>query len=172
MRQPKVPSVSAAAMRKACNLSPHLLGAWWEEALKSHFDYIKATRPFYWHRFPDSKAAGNLIAEQPADFIVASPPSGAMLVEAKASAAHDSLRSCLSKNVSTGQALHHRMWARAGQESMFIFIGVSKPVVEIWNGKYVADCRASGARLKADSEWSGDPAGPGLLEALREVFGE
>lgn len=150
IRRGSPPVVTIAALNKAKTMPPHKLGAWWEDQLKDHFTFLQATERFYWHRFPDTKSCGNFVADQPADFLVCSAGSG-MLLEAKASAKHDSLRSCLSNNVSGTQALHHRLWARAGGSSMFVFLGVSTDTVEIWDGAYVANHRTEGKVMTAST---------------------
>jgi hypothetical protein len=56
-------------------------GKYLEDAFQGAFD--KKNPELWFHRFADSKAARNLIGEQPADFLVATVRGGAFLLECK-----------------------------------------------------------------------------------------
>ena len=140
----KRPSVTEASVEKARGMTPVKLGAWFEDHLKTHLKYLSSQEKMYAYRMPDTKAAGNYLPDSPADFLLMTTGVGGILLEAKASAKHCSLRSCLSSNVSTAQALHHRLWSRAGGRSFFLFCSVKNQTLELWDGRYVGDCRAKG----------------------------
>lgn len=130
----------------AATMKSHKLGSWFEQKLQDRFKFLKQTTRFDYLRLYDTKSAGAYLPSQAGDFMIASP-RGVVLVEAKASATHGSLRSCLSSNVSAGQATDHIMWNRAGQKSLFIFLSVPDGVLEVWDGGLIAKHRNEGKRL-------------------------
>jgi hypothetical protein len=125
------------------------IGKWFEGKLQGIFDTLRGRKRCTYLRLYDSRSAGHLIPKQPADFIVTAKALGAILLEAKASIKHDSLRSCLSANVELHQAASHRLWAAQGQPAWFIFYSNQTHEVEIWDGQYVGHCRGTGKRLDA-----------------------
>ena len=172
----RTPEVTLASLDKARKMkSAQVLGKWWEQELKDHFEFLKARKEFYYHRFPDTNQCGNYLPDQPSDWLTRGPSCGALLVEAKASKKFRSLHSCLASNVSTQQALHHYLWRRAGGRSVFIFCGVMEPTLQLWDGGYVADHRREGRVMKISeggiagtSADHGSLLGGGLLHLLEE----
>jgi hypothetical protein len=125
-------------------------GAEFEGLTQAALEELKCKGPLTYVRLYDTKSArGKFLPPQPGDFIVASP-NGGHLVECKASKEHQSLRSCLSSNVEEHQAAAHRLWARAGQPSWFLFHPVMSSELELWPGKIVGEARAAGKVLKKD----------------------
>ncbi len=119
------------------------------------------------HRFYDTKSAGSFLPEQPADYLIGSP-TGAYLLEAKASFRKESLAACLSNAVSGGQAVHAKLWCRTGpnNKSLFVFFCAQTEIVEIWDGALVADTFIqSGARLSR-----ADVMGYGSLSKLKDLL--
>ena len=173
--KPTTPHVTAKSLQKAQTLSPAKLGAWWEDHIKAHLKYLAVTSNLYYYRMPDTKMAGNFLPDSPADFLVRTE-KGTYLLEAKASNKHASLRSCLAANVSPAQALHHRLWHRAGSahqiSSYFLFCGTSVPTAQLWAGSYVANCRAEGKVLDVNYGMAVEcgPANGGLMKILEKLL--
>lgn len=142
-------SFNTKSLERAATLRPEKLGAWFEDELKPIFKNMQEHMGLYYHRFIDSKAAGNLVADQPADFMLKTK-KGAFLIEVKASRRHKSLIGGLSSLMRKEQAVHLRMWDRADGDSLVIFINVPSGHVEIWEGYYVGLHRSKGQRLKED----------------------
>jgi hypothetical protein len=119
-----------------------------ETEIEDHLKAYQRLHPIFYHRFPDSRAAGNLIADQPSDFLVADK-RGMILLEAKFSEVHDSLRSSFSGAVSPGQIASARLAHRAGQRYLFLFYSSSSGFFELWPGDYCSDRRSLGRPLEA-----------------------
>ncbi len=117
------------------------LGAYLEDKLKVALTTLKKESNFrlLFHRFYDTKSAGAYLPEQPADFLIGCP-TGAYLLEAKASFKKESLASCLANAVSSGQAAEAHLWCRTGpnQKSLFVFFCASTEQIEIWDGELVS----------------------------------
>lgn len=107
-------------------------GRWLEQDLQDALHEYCAEKPGFWHRFPDTRAARNFIAAQPADFLWA-VPGGALLVEAKSTVVSARLKELLDPN----QIAKHRLWHRAGHESVFIYGDRALDVLEAWDGRSV-----------------------------------
>lgn len=101
------------------------------------------------YRLYDTHAAGNFLPEAPADFIGAAP-IGPVLIEAKSSVLHQSLRSCLSANVDFGQAAQGRLWEEKGYTCLYLFLDYRGQQIEAWSGGVVGRARAEGIRLRAE----------------------
>lgn len=66
------------------SLKPEVVGKETERLVEQLLDEENTRRAdFAWHRFPDSRAAGRVIAAQPSDYLVANGKKG-LLLEAKA----------------------------------------------------------------------------------------
>lgn len=120
-----------------------------EEAVRTELVRAQEIRPIAWHRLVDTKAAGNIVARQPSDFI-ACMGGKATLIEAKFSEAHDSLRSCFSDAVKAHQLASARIWTRAGADYIILFYSSLSGITEVWSGLYAAECRSRGKRLALD----------------------
>ena len=131
---------------KASKLPPHKLGAWFEGQTQDRLKWFQENKHLMFHRFPDSKSAGNIIAAQPSDYLVGSPLA-AWLVEVKASKVHKSLRSCAANAIRQEQVVKAHLWMRSGLRSVFIFISVTGGVIEVWDGRHVVAQRFEGKPL-------------------------
>ncbi len=100
-------------------------------------------------RLFDTHSAGNFLPEQPGDFMVACP-AGAVIVEAKSSTIHNSLKGCLSANMDFGQASQLQLWTMSGHPALVVFLDHQAQRVEFWEGGYVGTCRIEGQRLRTD----------------------
>lgn len=124
----------------------------WEELEKAVQDELvlaQQCNPVAWHRLTDTKAAGNIVARQPSDFI-ACHLGNTVLIEAKFSEAHDSLRGCFSNAVKSHQLASARIWTRAKARYIVLFHSSLSGITEVWEGLYAAECRAKGAKLSLD----------------------
>ena len=121
-----------------------------EDEVESYLRSLQTHYPIFVHRLPDSRAAGNLIADQPSDFLVASKGHGMTLLEVKFSEVHDTLRSCFSGAVSAGQLASARLAHRAGQRYLILFHSSCAKRFELWPGDYCAGQRSLGQPLKLE----------------------
>lgn len=154
---------AAKTLQIARGFSSEELGAWFEDQVQNVLAWMLANTRFVYHRLPDSKSAGSLIARQPADFMIGSKHSGFALLEVKASGKHTSLRGCLSSNLSKGQAALISLWDRADQKTLVLFLSVHPifgqyGLLELWHGGHVSEQRKKGKPL--------DPA-VGLIAAAK-----
>lgn len=92
-------------------------GKWLEKHLQSALQEFQARRRSFFHRFPDSHAAGSWLPAQPGDYLWLLPGLPAILIEAKSTDKGAPLRSLLDP----GQCGKHRLWQRAGHISCFIY---------------------------------------------------
>jgi hypothetical protein len=137
----------AKLMEKFMSKEDSQLGYDFEDELKKIFKGMQEKYPFYWHQFPDSKAARGFIASQPSDFLVKGLKTRVMLFEAKASVKKKSLAACAKSAILPAQIGHHKKYHRAGGDTLFIFYGELENRVELWDGKYVTNCISSGGRM-------------------------
>jgi len=126
------------------------IGKAFESDVQDILEGLSARHRLTYLRLYDSHAArGKYLPPVPGDYIVVTLGK-ARLIELKASEKHQSLRSCLSDHVGTHQAAAHRLWARAGGVSHFLFHSVRTSEVELWDGLTVGECRALGTVLKKE----------------------
>ena len=121
-----------------------------ETEIATYFKALQRAYPIFFHRFADSRAAGNLIGDQPSDFLVAAKGQGMTLLEAKFSEVHDTLRSCFSGAVTANQLASARLAHRAGQRYLILFYSSCAGQFELWPGDYCAGQRSLGQPLKLD----------------------
>jgi hypothetical protein len=124
----------------------------WEELEKAVQDELvlaQQCNPVAWHRFIDSKASGNIVARQPSDF-VSCHQGNTVLIEAKFSEAHESLRNCFANAVKSHQLASARIWTRAGARYIVLFHSSLSGISECWNGLYLAECKSKGVKLSLD----------------------
>lgn len=162
-------AITQTEVYKARKMQPHVLGKWFEQHLREIFRYLQQETKMHWVRLTDSSDAGSIVQSTDGDFIVISDGTP-WLVEAKCSESHASLQSCAANMVSKQQAMSHRLWNRAGGESVFVFGSVSADCFELWVGQHVAEQRASGSKLVDDETYvsHGVLTGVDLCEQLRE----
>jgi hypothetical protein len=124
------------------------IGKWFEGKVQDALKEIESERKATFHRYPDTRAARNILPAQPGDFLLAIDGL-AILIEAKCSAKYDSLSSGFSSLWPNGEAAFHRMWHRAGLPSWVMFCHYDTGRVDIWNGESIAFARAVGGRFPA-----------------------
>jgi hypothetical protein len=104
------------------------------------------TKHIAWHRFSDTRSAGNYLSDQPSDFL-AGRAGTALFIEAKFSEVHDTLRSCFAGAVTDGQIASARIWERAGFKYIVLFYSLPAKQVEIWRGSNIIAARRGGTPL-------------------------
>ena len=112
-------------------------------------DDLASVEPMFVHRFTDSRAARNFVKKQPADYMVAFRGT-TFLLEVKTSTEDVSLANNLSGLMGKDQAANHRLWSRSMQGSVIAFRSKATGRCELWDGVYVAECRAKGTPLQKD----------------------
>ncbi len=123
------------------------IGKWFENKTDGILKEGRNKKMCTFVRLYDSYAAqGNMLGNQPGDFIVMSRGNG-ILLECKSSEKHGSLRSCLSANVEDHQGASHRLWEINGGRAVFVFYTDITDEVEFWDGLYVGACKATGTPL-------------------------
>jgi len=143
--------------------TPQQLGHEFEADIQKHLLSFELKNRMRWHRFYDSRSAAGFLPEQPADHLVLWE-GRAFLLEAKLSVEYTSLSSCLSSNLSSGQAAQLQLWRYAGATCAVIFKDYTGGHVEFWPGAYVGQTRvAPRQRLDAARRWARFP-----VEHLRE----
>lgn len=124
------------------------VGYEFEAKLKDVFGNIKNKRPFDFHRFLDSKAAGRIVAPQLADYMIsfmdAKSSNHVIIVEAKASEEVESLRSCASGHILPQQVGKHKAWLRSGGSGLFLFYCEITAQVEVWSSEHIVEARSAG----------------------------
>lgn len=127
------------------------VGYEFEDILKDTFNEIKKRYKFDFHRFSDTKSAGRYLAPQPGDFLISfiddKSSNHAIIVEAKASEEHESLRACAASAIRSEQMGKLRAWLRSGGSGQYWFYCESSGLVEIWDGRHVVEARAKGKPL-------------------------
>lgn len=108
------------------------------------------TRQLFFHRFYDTKSAGNLLPAQPADFLV-TYLGYTVYVDTKFSAKSDSLRACFSSNVKSHQTAAAKLARRAGAGYWFLFYSRPARQFELWDGLYCMERRHLGRPLESTS---------------------
>lgn len=134
-----------------------------EEKIQEHCKARMARHAVFYHRFSDTRAAGNIIAAQPSDFLVLPQMGRTTFLEAKFSEVHESLRSCFADAVDVQQLASARLVVRAHREYLILFYSGVSQRTELWPGIYCAECRAQGKRLELDKRIT---VGPSLTEIL------
>jgi hypothetical protein len=122
------------------------IGKWFEGKIQDALKETESERKSTFHRYPDTRAARNILPAQPGDFLLAIDGL-AILIEAKCSAKYGSLSSGFSSLWSKDQAAFHRMWHRAGLPSWVMFCHYDTGRVDIWDGGSIALARATGGRF-------------------------
>lgn len=105
----------------------------------------KSTTMF--HRFYDTRSAGNYLPGQPADFLIINN-GRTYFLEAKFSEVHESLKNCFSGAVQPTQTASARLAVRAGASYYFIFYSKMIDQFELWEGNYCFEKRSRGERLE------------------------
>lgn len=113
-----------------------------------------AKHPLAFVRLYDTRSAGSYLPEQPGDFLVTYRGNG-YLVECKSSVKFASMagsRSAMTELCSNGQIASMRVWARAGAIPLLLFRHMDNPVIEVWDGKAVAETfHTPRAKLSAEA---------------------
>ena len=119
---------------------------WFEKRINAAGSAIKITQAVFWHRFPDSYAARGALPAMPGDFMMLTK-QGALLIEAKTSEVHKSLKSCAANVIDPQQVGQHLLWHRSGHPSIFMFYSAETSEMEVWDGYVVARARSEGSTL-------------------------
>lgn len=123
------------------------IGTWFEGKLKEALETIQYThKSAMYHRFPDSKAARNYLQKQPGDYLLLIEGLP-ILIEAKCSEVHDSLRAGFSSMFEKPQATQHFLWQRGGGRSWVVFCNRNTEQVEFWDSAYLHQLRVQGKRI-------------------------
>lgn len=120
-----------------------------EQAIQEELVQAQMNNPFSFYRYYDTKSAGATIPIQPADFQTCHK-GVTVLVEAKFSSVHESLRSCFAGSVKSHQLASARVWNRAGAGYIILFYSSLSGLTEVWDGLYAAEARSKGERLSLD----------------------
>lgn len=126
------------------------VGYWFQDKVRASLVDLQRKLGVFFYFMKDSRTAGKLTSNTPADFLVAYM-SRAQLWECKASVEHMSLRSCLSSMVSPGQVGYHRLWRISGHDSLFLFYSDQTALVEVWPGDAVVAARLAGRPLEHET---------------------
>lgn len=137
-----------------------------EQAIQEELVRAQMDRPIAYYRYYDTKSAGAIIPNQPADFQTCQR-GVTILIEAKFSSVHESLRSCFAGSVKGHQLASARIWTRAGAGYIILFYSALSGLVEVWDGRYCSECRAKGERLSLDRRRTY----PSVEQALRTELG-
>ena len=127
------------------------LEKWLESEINKVGKEFQEKYAVFWHRFADSYAARGALQEQPADFLMI-VPGISLLIEAKTSEKHDSLRSCASSHISPQQVGQHLLWSRTENPSIFLFYSEPAGIIEMWSGYDVACARKHGKPLSPEMD--------------------
>jgi len=146
----KYETITNNELIKAKEMHSQELGKWFESKIKKNLQYLQEYKSTTFMKLQDTGAAGTYLSAVAGDFLAFSK-HGSLLIEAKCSVTHDSLKSCLSNNVTKGQALEHILMTRAGQNSVFIFLAVSTGSLQVWDGSVVASHRQKGKQLRKNA---------------------
>lgn len=143
-----------------------------EDDVEKHFLGRLAREQLVYHRFYDTRSAGNTLPEQPGDHLVIYK-GVPILLESKQSV-RPSLRSCFASNVPSSQLTHHHLWKRAGASCFFIFRhgnkGDSDIMHELWPSDHLFDCRRVGMPLEYGKRIIVTPSlDEALLKATQEA---
>lgn len=122
------------------NLSPQQIGKRFEHDLEEVFRALQREYGFAWHRYVDTREAGNVVREQPADFMVTTS-SGLALVEAKASMTLDHFRPSLLRPSQRGAIRHYAQML--GVQYHVLFRDDTSGRVDLLDGKF---CLGDGSR--------------------------
>ncbi len=127
-------------METSLNLSftSQEIGKRFERDLETAFRGMQKEFGFKWHRFTDTHEAGNVVREQPADYLVATP-SGLALVEAKASMMLNRFRPSLLRPAQKGAIRHYAQML--GVPYFVLFRDDTDQRVDLLNGKDCLEAR-------------------------------
>ena len=122
----------------------------WQDLEKEIEAFLKERQRrsnLFFHRFYDTRSAGNYLPSQPADFL-AIHNGKTFFIEAKFSEVHDSLRATFANAVRAEQTASARLVKRAGGKYVFLFYSKNSQQFEVWDGKYAAEQRSLGRPLE------------------------
>lgn len=116
------------------NKTSQQIGKDFERMVEGVFDSLQRSHGFRYHKFVDSHAAGNLVASQPSDYLVALG-SQMSFVEAKASAKANRLQKAMIRPAQRGAAI---MYGQMLQVPYYIlFYSEVTQQVTLYNGAEV-----------------------------------
>jgi hypothetical protein len=118
-----------------------------EAALDTLFIDRTRKHKFFYHRFYDTRSAGNFLPEQPSDFLCINR-GRAHFIEAKFSEKHDSLKSCFASNVKKSQLASAFLIKRAMSNYWILFYSSTSQLFEVWDGGYCRERSKLGKPLE------------------------
>lgn len=113
-------------------------GTWLQDKVYDILSRRQSLSPGFVYRFPDTKSARNRIANQPGDYQWIQPDTPAVLIECKSTSDSTPLKKMLATSESKQQLGKHRIWHRAGGESLYVWADLKLLEFEIHAGKDVA----------------------------------
>ena len=116
-----------------------------EKLVQEKLNELKKVSKLNFYRLTDSKAAGNLVQQVPADFSVTFRGHH-LFIEAKFSEVADSLSQCFA-NVKTTQLAHAYLERRAGGSYWILFGSAVSQHFEVWSGTTLHALRSNGKRI-------------------------
>lgn len=135
------------------------IGKVFEREIQKVFAKLKASHLVGYQRFSDSGAAGSVVAEQPADYLVGFPPGSQLranqllaFVEVKASEVHHTLGKAMVRPGQRGAI----SWFRhlLGIPYYILFWDTQRGVIQLWDGIAIhGEARISKQHMLA--EWEG-----------------
>jgi hypothetical protein len=120
------------------------IGHIFEAELQKVFRQLGESHLLQWHRFPDTRAAGSIIAEQPSDYIIGLPPGSRgeqrlFFLEAKASEKDKKLQKGAIRPAQRGAI--HRFRYLLDLPYLVIFWNSDEGFIELWDGIAIVDDR-------------------------------
>jgi hypothetical protein len=123
------------------------IGSFFENKVKEAGAVFKSKNDGFFYRFQDTKAARNITASAPADFLLG-VGGEAVLLECKASEIHYSLSECLAGAIREGQLGYAHEWEMSGNVSWYLFYSDLTGEVHAWEGWRVIKARHQGKKLE------------------------
>jgi hypothetical protein len=109
-----------------------------ELIVRNALKFLETNRRATHIRLYDTTSAGNLMPDQPGDYIV--HMGIGCLLEVKSSIEHDTLSDCVMRNTfTTSQMLGARMWLRSKAAALVIFHKKGSDFVELWETARVVE---------------------------------
>lgn len=125
------------------------IGAKFEADCVVEFKKMLRKFEFYFDRIYDTKSAKSFIPTRPGDFYIGHVGNASVL-ECKASAVHETLRSGFSSLVTDEQIAEMRLWERSGNLGFYIFRSELSRTIEVWDARQIFQARLESKPLPAE----------------------